>query len=51
MAEQAGLTAGTAAETLPISAFDGIEAEDYTSTSGVVIGGEGTETKNVGYIY
>lgn len=33
-----------------ISAFDRIEAEDYSSMSGVVIGGEGTDTKNVGYI-
>ena len=50
MAEQAGLTAGTTAEIQAISAFDRIEAEDYSSMSGVVIGGEGTDTRNVGYI-
>jgi len=50
MAEKAVLTSGTGSEIPPRSAFDRIEAEDYTSMSGVVIGGEGTGIKNVGYI-
>ncbi|MBP0987622.1 MAG: carbohydrate-binding protein, partial [Oscillospiraceae bacterium] len=50
MAEKAGLTGGTTAEIPPFSAFDKIEAEDYSAMSGVLIGDSETTGKDVGYI-
>lgn len=46
MSDQAGLTSGTTAEILPVSAFDKIEAENYSSMSGV----QCENGKDVGYI-
>lgn len=50
MADQAGLTDGTSSVIEPISAFETIEAEDYSAMSGVQIEDNAEGGKDVGYI-
>ncbi len=50
MADQAGLTSGTTAEIEPFSAFDKIEAEDYTTMSGIQIEQLDAGGSDVGFI-
>ena len=50
MADQAGLTEGTSSEIEPYNAFETIEAEDYTSMSGIQIETLTGGGQDVGYI-
>ena len=50
MCEQAGISSGTGIVNEPISAFDNIEAEDYSSMSGIETEDCSAGGKNVGYV-